>query len=188
MVAALQNVQPQPFGRYVLLDRIAEGGMAEVFRAIMPGAEGFKRTFVIKRILSQLSQSANFVDMFVREARIGAMLNHPNIVQVYDFGSVDGHYFMAMEYRRRSRVHRHDDVQPPSYVRCALTRKPLAVRLFLPIRDGNAAMTQIAYDAEFGPRNPGRFHEEYGFSPRRLLRHDSLAGVELWGLQALVDE
>ena len=74
--------------------------MAEVFRAIMPGAEGFKRTFVIKRILSQLSQSANFVDMFVREARIGAMLNHPNIVQVYDFGSVDGHYFLAMEYLR----------------------------------------------------------------------------------------
>jgi hypothetical protein len=100
VVAALQNVQPQPFGRYVLLDRIAEGGMAEVFRAIMPGAEGFKRTFVIKRILSQLSQSANFVDMFVREARIGAMLNHPNIVQVYDFGSVDGHYFLAMEYLR----------------------------------------------------------------------------------------
>ena len=74
--------------------------MAEVFRAIMPGAEGFKRTFVIKRILSHLSQSASFVDMFVREARIGAMLNHPNIVQVYDFGSVDGHYFLAMEYLR----------------------------------------------------------------------------------------
>jgi serine/threonine protein kinase len=84
----------------VLLDRIGEGGMAEVFRAIMPGAEGFKRTFVIKRILSSLGESPKFVDMFVREARIGAMLNHPNIVQVYDFGSVDGHYFLAMEYLR----------------------------------------------------------------------------------------
>jgi serine/threonine protein kinase len=93
-------ISPEPFGRYVLLDRIGEGGMAEVFRAIMPGAEGFKRTLVVKRILSPHNQSAEFVDMFVREARIGAMLNHPNIVQVYDFGSVDGHYFLAMEYLR----------------------------------------------------------------------------------------
>ena len=74
--------------------------MAEVFRAVMPGAEGFKRTLVIKRILGQLSESADFVEMFVREARIVALLNHPNIVQVYDFGSVDGNYFLAMEYLR----------------------------------------------------------------------------------------
>lgn len=94
------TISPERFGRYILLDRIGEGGMAEVFRAIMPGAEGFKRTLVVKRILSAHSQSAEFVDMFVREARIGAMLNHPNIVQVYDFGCVDGHYFLAMEYLR----------------------------------------------------------------------------------------
>lgn len=100
VVVAAQAINPERFGRYVLLDRIGEGGMAEVFRAIMPGAEGFKRTLVVKRILSPHSNSAAFVDMFVREARIGAMLSHPNIVQVYDFGSVDGHYFLAMEYLR----------------------------------------------------------------------------------------
>jgi eukaryotic-like serine/threonine-protein kinase len=99
-VHAVSAIQPERFGRYVLLDRIGEGGMAEVFRAIMPGAEGFKRTLVIKKILSRLSDSAKFVDMFVREARIGSLLNHPNIVQVYDFGNVDGHYFLAMEYVR----------------------------------------------------------------------------------------
>jgi serine/threonine-protein kinase len=99
-VHAVTSIRPERFGRYVLLDRIGEGGMAEVFRAIMPGAEGFKRTFVIKKILSKLSDSAAFVEMFVREARIGALLNHPNIVQVYDFGNVDGHYFLAMEYVR----------------------------------------------------------------------------------------
>lgn len=99
-MAAVQTISPERFGRYVLLDRIGEGGMAEVFRAIMPGAEGFKRTLVVKRILSSHSKSTSFVDMFVREARIGAMLSHPNIVQVYDFGSVDGHYFLAMEYLR----------------------------------------------------------------------------------------
>jgi hypothetical protein len=74
--------------------------MAEVFRAVMPGVEGFKRTFVVKRILAPHSQSQKFVDMFIREARIGAMLNHPNIVQVYDFGNVDGTYFLATEYLR----------------------------------------------------------------------------------------
>ena len=93
-------VKPTRFGRYILLDRIGVGGMAEVFRAVMPGPEGFKRTLVVKRILTQLCQSPTFVDMFVREARIGALLNHPNIAQVYDFGNVDGEYFLAMEYIR----------------------------------------------------------------------------------------
>ena len=97
---AAQAVIPERFGRYVLLDRIGEGGMAEVYRAIMPGAEGFRRTFVIKKILPKFNQSASFVDMFVKEARIVALLNHPSIVQVYDFGSVDGQYFLAMEYLR----------------------------------------------------------------------------------------
>ena len=100
MVGELQTIKPERFGRYILLDRIGVGGMAEVFRAVMPGPEGFKRTFVVKRILTQLCQSQTFVEMFVREARIGALLNHPNIAQVFDFGSVDGEYFLAMEYIR----------------------------------------------------------------------------------------
>jgi serine/threonine protein kinase len=91
---------PERFGRYVLLERIGVGGMAEVFRAVMPGADGWKRTFVVKRILAELSQTGDFVEMFVREARIGALLNHPNIVQMYDFGNVEGNYFLAMEYLR----------------------------------------------------------------------------------------
>jgi serine/threonine protein kinase len=93
-------MRPERFGRYVLLDRIAVGGMAEVFRAVMPGAEGFRRTFVVKRILGHLCETGDFVEMFVREARICALLNHPSIVQVYDFGNVDGTYFLAMEYVR----------------------------------------------------------------------------------------
>src|SRR5580765_1845650 len=91
---------PERFGRYVLLERIGVGGMAEVFRAVMPGADGWRRTFVVKRILAELSQTGDFVEMFVREARIGALLNHPNIVQMYDFGNVEGNYFLAMEYLR----------------------------------------------------------------------------------------
>src|SRR6185503_14474914 len=56
-------MKPERFGRYVLLDRIAIGGMAEVFRAVLSGAEGFRRTFVVKRILSQFCQSGDFVEM-----------------------------------------------------------------------------------------------------------------------------
>ncbi|MFL5307604.1 MAG: serine/threonine protein kinase [Polyangia bacterium] len=94
------DIKPERFGRYVLLDRVGLGGMAEVFRAVMPGAQGFQRTFVVKRILGERAQSPYFVDMFVREARINAVLHHPNIVQVFDFGEVGGTYFLAMEYVR----------------------------------------------------------------------------------------
>ncbi len=94
------EIRPEKFGRYVLLDRIGLGGMAEVFRAVMPGAQGFRRTFVVKRIIGERARSPYFVEMFVREARISAILNHPNIVQVFDFGEVNGTYFLAMEYVR----------------------------------------------------------------------------------------
>jgi serine/threonine protein kinase len=86
------------FGRYQLLDRIGTGGMAEVFRAIAQGVQGFEREFVIKRIRPDKSDSPNFVEMFCEEARISALLNHPNIAQVYDFGQADGAYFMVMEH------------------------------------------------------------------------------------------
>jgi len=86
------------FGRYQLLERIGKGGMAEVFRAIAHGMQGFERIFVVKRIRPDKSDSPKFVQMFVEEARISALLNHPNIVQVYDFGHIDGAYFMVMEH------------------------------------------------------------------------------------------
>jgi serine/threonine protein kinase len=86
------------FGRYYLLDRIATGGMAEVYRAVTQGVEGFRRTFVVKRILADKASSPTFIRMFVDEARICALLHHPNVVQVYDFGHVEGSYFLAMEY------------------------------------------------------------------------------------------
>jgi serine/threonine-protein kinase len=74
--------------------------MAEVYRAVTHGPAGFQRQFVIKRIRKEKAASKDFVDMFINEARISALLEHPNIVQVYDFGQVDGDYFLAMEYLR----------------------------------------------------------------------------------------
>ena len=77
-------------GRYRLLGRIGEGGMAEVYRAMMIGPEGFERELVLKRILPRLSASGDFKTMFIREAKIAAQMLHPNIVQIYAFGAAEG--------------------------------------------------------------------------------------------------
>ncbi len=88
----------QRFGNYLLLRRIAVGGMAEIFVARREGMEGFQKTIVIKRIRPHLSEQAAFVNMFLNEARLAAELIHSNIAQIYDLGRVGKSYFIAMEY------------------------------------------------------------------------------------------
>lgn len=90
--------KPFVYGKYVILDRIAVGGMAEVFRAKTFGVHGFQRLLVIKRILPHLSKDEEFVDMFIDEAKIAVGLTHANICQVTDLGKIDDNYFIAMEY------------------------------------------------------------------------------------------
>ncbi len=87
-----------PFGDYQLLTRLAVGGMAEVWLAKSFGVEGFERRVVIKRILPRLGRSKRFLEMFVREAKISALLSHPNIVQVYELGRTSGETYIAMEH------------------------------------------------------------------------------------------
>ena len=102
--SASRRAPEQAFGRYRLLERLGEGGMAEVFKAKSFGVEGFEKVLVIKRILPQLAVHAKFVDMFVHEAKLAVRLSHANIVQVFDLGRVDHasgdptSYFIAMEY------------------------------------------------------------------------------------------
>ena len=84
------------FGRYQLVERIAQGGMAEILLA--RPLSGAPKSCAIKRILPQFSRDLQFVSMFIDEARITIGLNHKNIVQLYDFGQVDSTYFMAIEY------------------------------------------------------------------------------------------
>ncbi|MBL90903.1 MAG: hypothetical protein CMH56_03715 [Myxococcales bacterium] len=86
------------FGQYELLDKIAAGGMAEIFFARLVGVQGFARNVVVKRMLPELSVRPDFVEMFLDEARLAANLNHPNLVQVYDLGELNDAYFMAMEF------------------------------------------------------------------------------------------
>ena len=91
-------VFPATFGRYQLLERIAVGGMAEVFLARSFGAEGFEKRVVIKRILPELASQPRFVANFVNEAKLGAALNHPNVVQIFDLGRVGDEPYIAMEH------------------------------------------------------------------------------------------
>jgi serine/threonine protein kinase len=90
--------QPTKFGKYLLLERIAVGGMAEVFVAKAFGVEGFERLLAIKKILPTMGEDAEFISMFVDEARIAVQLSHANIVQVLELGKHDGNLYIAMEY------------------------------------------------------------------------------------------
>jgi serine/threonine protein kinase len=84
--------------RYELLERIAVGGMAEVFRAKAFGAHGFEKTLAIKRILPELAADREFEQRFISEAKLAVQLSHGNIVQVFDFGKFDDSLFIAMEF------------------------------------------------------------------------------------------
>jgi len=89
---------PTQYGPYRLLERVAVGGMAEVFKAKRSGVEGFEKVVAVKRILPHLSDNKEFVDMFVDEAKVVSGLAHPNIVQIYDLGKLEKSYYIAMEY------------------------------------------------------------------------------------------
>ncbi|HKA88305.1 MAG TPA: serine/threonine-protein kinase [Haliangiales bacterium] len=89
---------PVAFGRYQLVERLAVGGMAELFKARVVGAHGFQKPVVIKKILPHLAVDANFVSMFIDEAKITARLEHPKIAQVLELGTIQDHLYIAMEY------------------------------------------------------------------------------------------
>jgi serine/threonine protein kinase len=94
----MSELEHQRFGKYLLLSRIAQGGMAELYRAKLIGDEGFEKLIAIKTILPHLSEEKDLVKSFIDEAKLAAFLQHPNIVQIYDFGSVNSTYYIAMEY------------------------------------------------------------------------------------------
>ena len=89
---------PSPFGKYLLLERINIGGMAEVFKAKTYGVQGFERFLAIKRILPNMAEDDEFINMFVDEARIAVQLTHANVVQIYELGKFENQFYIAMEY------------------------------------------------------------------------------------------
>jgi hypothetical protein len=86
------------FGRYRLLERLGEGGMAELYTAVLHGAEGFRRVYVVKRLRPEVARNRSAVEQFIDEAKLGSTLVHSNIVPVFDFGKVGNEYFLAQEY------------------------------------------------------------------------------------------
>ena len=107
------------FGKYSLLHKLATGGMGEVWLARQTGPAGFDRFVAIKRLLPNLAENNEFVQMFLDEARLAARLTHPNICQVYEFGREDGSYYLAMEYM-------HGESLSSMLERSIKERKPLS--------------------------------------------------------------
>ena len=94
-------VAPGPevrFGKYRIVQQLAAGGMAHIFLATLDGPDGFSKACVIKRILPEYANLEPFSRMFADEAKVAALLTHPNIVQVFDFGKIEGQYYLAMEW------------------------------------------------------------------------------------------
>ncbi|KIG12442.1 Serine/threonine protein kinase PrkC, regulator of stationary phase [Enhygromyxa salina] len=94
----MSNIEPTPFGdKYLLVEHIATGGMAEVYRAQYTGIEGFAKELVVKRLREEFVERPEIVQMFLDEARVAATLTHNNVVHTYDLGELYGEYFIAME-------------------------------------------------------------------------------------------
>lgn len=94
----MAEFHPKPFGKYFLIEKLATGGMAEIYKAKTFGVDGFEKILAIKRILPHCAVDKEFINMLVDEAKLSVLLSHTNIVQVYDLGKVGEDYFISMEF------------------------------------------------------------------------------------------
>ena len=153
MEAARGNFQPTPYGQYLLLERIGSGGMAEIFRAKTFGAAGFEKEYAIKRILPNLVEDDEFVEMFINEAKLVVDLYHANIVQVFDLGEIDDTYFIAMEF-----VHGKDLLD--LLARCAEEDIKIPLKLTLHM------VMEVLKGLEFAHTAKDKFGEQLGIIHR----------------------
>ena len=149
------------FGQYVLLEKIAAGGMAEVWKARKRGEEGFQKIVAIKKILPHLSDNQDFIEMFIDEAKLAAQLNHNNIIHIYDLGKIQSSYFIAMEY-----VDGHD---LKSILKRGQERgQPLGPELSLFVASKIAAALDYAHRRrDFDQQEMGLVHRDV--SPQNIL-------------------
>jgi len=96
---------PSNFGKYEIITHLASGGMADIFLCRARGIQGFEKLAIVKRVRQDRALDKKMVELFLDEARLAASLQHPNIVQVFEFGIVEGSYFLAMEYVHGEDVH-----------------------------------------------------------------------------------
>jgi eukaryotic-like serine/threonine-protein kinase len=152
---------PSPFGRYELLERLAGGGMGEVYLARQQGPDGFEKLLVVKTLLEHLSCDEELILMFKDEARVTARLIHPNICQVFEFEQANGVYYMAMEYLRG------DDLRRLSR-ECERQGKPLPPELVCRIISDAAAGLDFAHSLRDPDGKPyGIVHRD--ISPQNIF-------------------
>jgi len=94
----MEKFQPKQFGKYLLIRKLAVGGMAEIYKAKTYGVDGFEKQLAIKRILPHCAADKEFITMLIDEAKLSVLLSHANIVQVYDLGKVGNDYYISMEF------------------------------------------------------------------------------------------
>ena len=151
----------EQFGKYTLIRKIGTGGMAEVYLARTTVAQGLNKTLVIKKIHTAYARSRQFVTMFVDEAKIALGLNHPNIIQVFDFGCVGDTYFLAMEY-----------VEGMDLLR--LLQEAAKARVRLPYGISAYIVQQLAKGLDYAHRKADEFGQPLGIvhrdiSPQNIL-------------------
>jgi class 3 adenylate cyclase/tetratricopeptide (TPR) repeat protein/tRNA A-37 threonylcarbamoyl transferase component Bud32 len=163
---------PSRFGNYELLERIALGGMAEVYLARSFGVEGFEKRLVIKRILPGLAKSRRFIEMFVLEAKISALLSHPNVVQVFDLGRVQDDHYIAMEH-----IHGRDLTRTVRKLRSQGERLPLPLAVH--------AAASIAHGLDYAHSRVGPDGQALGIVHRDVSPHNCMVSFE--GVVKLLD-
>ncbi|MEO1336947.1 MAG: serine/threonine-protein kinase, partial [Myxococcota bacterium] len=146
-----------PFGDFRLLRPIGQGGMAEVFLAQRSGPQGFRKQLVIKRLRPKWTTSETHVALFRKEARYAALIDHPNIAHVSDFGCVDDRYYIAMEYVDGLTLQEFLDVSGP-------LRSGVAARIMIDVLD---ALEAIHTTRDLGGRLLGLVHRD--LTPRNVM-------------------
>ncbi len=151
----------EQFGKYSLIRKVGTGGMAEVYLARTTVAQGLNKTLVIKKIHTAYARSKQFVTMFVDEAKIALGLNHPNIIQVFDFGAVGDTFFLAMEY-----------VEGMDLLR--LLQEAAKARMRLPYGLSAYIVQQLAKGLDYAHRKTDEFGQPLGIvhrdiSPQNIL-------------------
>ncbi len=175
-------------GKYQLIEKIATGGMAEIYKAKQRGAVGFEKIVTIKKILPHLANDEEFIEMFIDEAKIAASLSHPNIVQIFDLGKMDDEFIIAMEYiagidlgtinKKLRKNKKHFPIEIPLYITLKVSealdyahkkKNQLGQPMGIVHRDVNPNNILISFDGEIKL-------VDFGISKARVKLHHTIAG------------